>query len=59
MEFELFTVSLKKDGTVRVSFNPQLLEVVSEKELLNEMSDKMDGLLPIAESIINFVKSKS
>lgn len=59
MEFELFTVSLKKDGTVRVSFNPQLLEVVSEKELLNEMSDKMDGLLPIAESIIDFVKSKS
>lgn len=59
MELELFTVSLKKDGTVKVSFNPELLEIVSEKELLNEMSDKMDGLLPIAENIIDFVKSKS
>lgn len=58
MEFELFTVSLKQDGTVRVSFNPKLLEVATEEELLNEMSDKMDGLLPIAESIIEFIKSK-
>lgn len=59
MEFGLFTVSLKQDGTIKVTFNSQLLEVATEEELLNEISDNMECLLPIVESIINFVKSKS
>lgn len=59
MEFELFTVALKEDGTVKVLFNPQLLEVVTEEELLTELANKMDGILPIAGSIIDFIKSKS
>lgn len=59
MEFELFTVSLKQDGTVKVTFNSDLLQVATEKELLDHLSDKMEGLLPIAESIIDFVQSRS
>jgi hypothetical protein len=58
MEFELFTVGIKQDGTVGVHFNPKLLGTVTEEELLNEMSGKMDDLLPIAESIVDFIKSK-
>lgn len=59
MKFELFTVLLKKDGTVKVEFNEDLLAIATEEELINEMGDKMDGLIPIAKNILSFIKRKA
>lgn len=59
MELELFTVSIKEDKTVKVDFNRQLLQVITEEELLKGISDKMEGLLPIVESIVDFIRTKS
>lgn len=56
---ELFTVLIAEDGTVSVNFAPQLLELATKEELLNLMDGKMGGLLPIAETLIKFVMSKS
>lgn len=59
MEFELFTVAIKQDGTVKVHFNPELLQVATEEEIISHLSGKMEeNLIPIAESIIEFVQSR-
>lgn len=59
MEFELFTVSIKQDGTVGVHFSPKLLQMTTEEELLKEMDGKMEGLLQISEHLIDFLKAKA
>lgn len=59
MEFELFIVSIKQDGTVGVDFNPKLLEITTKEELLKAMDGKMDGILQSAESLIDFLKAKA
>lgn len=58
MDFELFTVLLKKDGTVSVEFNEDLLAIATEEDLVNEMGDKMDALIPIAKNILSFIKER-
>jgi hypothetical protein len=58
MEFELFTVHLKADGTIKVLFNPEILDITTEEELAKAMADKMGGLIPITQSILDFIDSK-
>lgn len=59
MEFELFTVSIKQDGTVGMHFSPKLLQITTEKELLKSMDGKMEGILQTAEILIAFLQAKA
>lgn len=59
MDLELFTVSYKQNGAIGIAFNPDLLEIAPQEELINEMTDGMDQIAPIVSKLMMFLKGKN
>ena len=58
MKLELFTVSYKENGSIGIEFNEELLQLATEEELFNEMTDGMEQIVPIVSKLMMFLQSK-
>ena len=59
MDLELFTVLYKENGAIGIEFNPDLLEIAPEEELINEMTDGMDAIAPIVNKLMMYLQGKN
>ena len=59
MDLELFTVVFKENGAIGIEFNPELLEIAPEEELINEMTDGMDAITPVVIKLITYLQVKN
>ena len=59
MEFELFSVRIKTDGTVKIEFNEDLAKMMGKDRLNQILENKTPDLIPIVQSIANLLSTES